>query len=251
MIARLIFICLLNAVLLLPAHASTLTVAAASDLRFALTDIAADYERAHPGTLINLVFASSGKLFSQLSQGAPYDLFLSADIDYPQRLYDAGLAAHAPVAYAQGRLLLWSTRHDIRNLALADLTQARFQRIAVAQPLHAPYGRLARDVLTQHGLWHTLQSRLVFADNIAHAAQLVASGAADVGLLAHSVVPHVEGYPRTIDHANASPLVQGYVITARTPDTVHAANQFADWLRGPSAQAVLVRYGFAVQDATP
>ena len=143
---------------------------------------------------------------------------------------------------------LWSTRHDIRTLSVADLTQSRFQRIALAQPLHAPYGRLARDVLRQHGVWDALQPRLVFADNVAHAAQLVASGAADVGLLAHSVVPADDGYARRIDHAGTAPLVQGYVITARSPAAQRLAAQFADWLHSAPAQAVLQRYGFSLVD---
>lgn len=233
------------------AQAASVMVAAAADLRFALTDITAQFEQAHPDVDIDLVFASSGKLFSQIVEGAPYHLFLSADIGYPQCLFDDGRATQPPVPYAHGQLVMWSTRHDIRALQLDDLTQSRFRRIAIAQPLHAPYGRLARDVLMHYGLWQSLQPQLVYADNVAHAAQLVASGAADVGLVARSVAQQHDGYLAAIDTSGVAPLVQGYVITTHGAQHLAATKQFIHWLHSRHATQVLSDYGFVPLAGTP
>lgn len=233
------------------AQAASVMVAAAADLRFALTDITAQFEQAHPDVDIELVFASSGKLFSQIVEGAPYHLFLSADIGYPQRLFDDGRAMQPPVPYARGQLVMWSTRHDICALQLDDLTQSRFRRIAIAQPLHAPYGRLARDVLMHHKLWQPLEPQLVYADNVAHAAQLVASGAADVGLVARSVAQQHDGYVATIDTSGVAPLVQGYVITTHGAQNLAATKKFIHWLHSRHATQVLSDYGFVPLAGAP
>lgn len=247
---------LLMSVLLTPALAlggERLTIAAASDLRYALTDIVADYEKQHPDQDIEVIFGSSGKMTTQILNGAPYDLFFSADIAYPRKLHAAGLAASEPAVYAIGRIVLWSRRLDAARLTLQDLTRDDIGRIAIASPDHAPYGARAREALQAAGVWEAVQPKLVFGENIAHAAQMAASGAADVGIIALSLAlfPDLAAQPHAlIDAGLHAPLLQAHIVTRHGADNPRARD-FDRYLRGPAAHAVMARYGFVVPDPEP
>lgn len=170
------------------AAAPEVTVAAASNLMPVLETLRAAWVAADPGLQVTVVGGASGTLYAQITQGAPYDLFLSADITYPAQLAAAGAADPATQrVFARGRLALWTTRRDLKIEDLsAALLDPSVQRIALAQPRTAPYGQAAELVLATLELSRAVSPRLVFADNIAQAAQWVATGHADVGFVALS-----------------------------------------------------------------
>lgn len=228
-------------------HAQPLRIAAASDLKFALDAIATEFTRSSDPVPMEIVYGSSGKFFTQIQQGAPYDLYFSSDIRYPEQLAASGQAASPVIPYAVGRLVLWSAQFDARTLALADLEQPRFRRIAIANPRHAPYGQRAEQALRAAGLWSRIEPRLVYGENIAQTAQFVQTGNAEVGLVALSLAlsPALSsrgGY--TLIPANLhEPLRQGFIITRHGRDQAAAA-RFAQFMTTPAAQKILLQYGF-------
>ena len=233
------------------AHAAAFTIAAASDLRFALDEIVALFRDEHPEQQVEVIYGSSGRMTTQIINGAPFDVFFSADISFPERLYAEGFAATKPKVYAIGRIVIWSTRFDASALTLADLaTDPRIRRIAIAQPTHAPYGMRAQEALESVGVWEAVQRRLVFGENIAHAAQMVESGAADAGIIALSLAKFptlaVHGH-YLIDDSLHQPLTQGFVVTRRGADKP-GVMAFAAFMETEAAHAIMVRYGFVMPD---
>lgn len=235
-----------------PAHAGQITVAAASDLQYALDAVIAAFAEVDAEAEIRVVYGASGNINAQITQGAPYDLYFSADISYPRALHEAGFAASEVRPYALGHLVLWSLREDVRELDLAELTDPRFRRIAIANPQHAPYGRRAREALQTTGILEQLQGRLVLGDNIAQTAQFVQSGNADAGLVALSLVlaPALrdKGWYRPIPAELHEPLLQGYIVTRRARDSA-LAWQFAAFIESDAAKDILRTYGFALPSA--
>ena len=168
---------------------AALTLAAASDLRFALDELLQPFRAARPGVRIDVVYGSSGKLSTQIRHGAPFDIFFSADRAYAQSLHDAGLTAGPPRAYAVGRLVLWSTDPALARLNLDEMVRhAAVQRFAIANPEHAPYGQRAVEALRTRGLLDAVRPKLVLGDNISQAAQFIDSGAAQAGIVAYSLL---------------------------------------------------------------
>lgn len=231
------------------AQSATITVAAASDLQGVLPEIAARFER-ESGVKSRLTFGSSGTFFAQIQNGAPFDLLLSADIDYPRRLEQAGLTAPGTLyQYAIGQIVLWTAT---RNQALVvgglpGLTSANVRRIAIANPEHAPYGRAAVAALKSAGIYEQVRAKLVLGENISQAAQFVQSGNADVGIVARSIVsiPRVaaEGVAIDIPSTSYPPIEQGAVVikAAKNQD---AARRFLAFLRTPAPIVLLRRFGF-------
>ena len=231
-------------------HAEKITVAAAADLKFALSDIRDAYLKSHPGDEIGLIFGSSGNFTSQIRNGAPYDLFFSADIAYPARLASEGLTASAVTPYAVGRIVLWQIGAG-KALELADLARPAIRKLAIANPKHAPYGARAQEALKKAGVWDAVEAKLVLGENIAQTAQFVESGAADAGIVALSLVesPALKGKGRytLIPESLHTPLQQGYVTTIRGRDKPLAA-AFARYVLAPGSVAILKRYGFTLPD---
>jgi molybdate transport system substrate-binding protein len=222
-----------------------ITVAAAADLHGALDGIAAAYQAAHPGSHIDLVYGSSGNLSTQIEHGAPFELFFSADSDYPQQLVEHGQAAGTPVPYAEGHIVLWSASIELKGVALGDLLQPRFGRVAIANPQHAPYGKRAEQALRAAGVWDALQPRLVLGENIAQTAQYVQSGNAQVGLVAESfaVNPQSKGSYVAVPAALYEPLKQSFVLTRYGKDSA-LAKDFMRYMQEAPAREVLAQYGF-------
>jgi molybdate transport system substrate-binding protein len=228
------------------------TIAAAADLKFALERIAADFQQRMPHRL-RLVFGASGNLATQIQQGAPFHLFLSADEDFVFRLADAGRTADRGQVYALGHLGIFVPRGSplkpdpsLRDLADA-LKDKRLERFAIANPAHAPYGMRAREALQAVGLWEAIQPRLVLGENISQTAQFVTSGAAQGGLISLSLAL-APGVAETGTFAQVPatlhrPLRQRMVLIDRAPP---AAIAFRDYLLTPPAQAVLRRFGFEI-----
>jgi molybdate transport system substrate-binding protein len=224
-------------------------VAAASDLKFALDDIAQRLARTRPALAVRPTYGSSGVVHAQLRQQAPYDVFLSADIEYPRDLVSRGIGAERDLfTYAVGRLVAWipeSSPLAIERDGLRALAAAR--RVAIANPRHAPYGRAAEAALRHAGVWDVVSGRLALGENVAQAAQFVQSGAADAGLIAKSVavVPAMQRAGRSWDVPEGfhPPLVQGGLILpwARSRD---AAARLRDYLLSAEGRQVLASYGF-------
>ncbi len=228
----------------------TVAVAAASDLQSALPPLLAAFEKA-TGITTTVSFGSSGNFFAQIQNGAPFDVFFSADIDYPRRLVAAGQAdGDSLYAYATGRLVLWTrndTGLDIRK-GLDLLRDPRVRRIAVANPDFAPYGRAAIAALRSSRVYDQVKDKLVFGENVSQAAQLAHSGNAEVGLLAHSLalgeamkstgafvdVP-VDAYP---------PVVQAAVLVSAAKNK-DAGRALLRYLKGAEARKILQAFGFA------
>lgn len=230
---------------------SSLRIAAAADLRFALDEIVAAWARAHPEAPLEVSYGSSGSFFAQIGQGAPFDLFFSADIDYPRRLVEAGLADGATLRpYAVGQIVVWvpaGSPLDVEGRGPAVLADPAVHRVAIANPEHAPYGRAAVAALEALGLAEVVRPKLVLGENVSQAAQFVESGNAEAGIIALSlaqaptlaargryVIVPPEAYPH---------LEQGAVVLAGAADPA-TARAFLDFVLGPDGRAILEGYGF-------
>ncbi len=233
------------------APGTAVSVAAASDLVFCLAALHDAFGRTPGAAPVTLVTGSSGNFFAQIKHGAPFDVFLSADIDYPRALIAAGLAsAPSLTPYAVGRLVLWTVRPD---LDLADLPalvrDARVKKFAIANPTHAPYGRAAAQALEKLGLTAAVAPKLVLGENIAQTAQFVQTGSADAGLVALSLVvaPALRDRGRWVEIPAAlhAPLEQAAVLTARGAANPAAARYLA-FLRTPAARTIFEQFGFTL-----
>ena len=229
------------------AHAADkLTIAAASDLRYALEEISSLFRQQHSAVQLNIVYGASGKLSTQIRHGAPFDMFFSADISFPAQLHQHGLAATAPQPYALGHLVLWSPKQNMAGISLSQLAEFNFNRLAIAQPAHAPYGQRAKQALQAAGVWQKVEPKLVYGENIAQTVQLAQSGGADIALIALSLARFPElasqGY-QLISTELHQPLLQAYVITRHGADNI-AARQFAAFMASPDVLSIMQRYGF-------
>ena len=226
-------------------------IAAAADLKFALDEISTAFRTKHPDITMQVSYGSSGNFFAQLSNRAPFDMFFSADVDYPRQLIAQGLAVKdTAFLYAVGRLVVWVPRAsalDLTRLGIHALADPSIRKIAIANPKHAPYGRAAEAAMKTLGVYETVRERLVLGENIAQTAQFVQTGAADIGIIALSLaiapalkeegrfweVP-LESYPR---------IEQGGVILPWATD-VAAAQAVRAFVLGEEGRAILHRYGF-------
>jgi molybdate transport system substrate-binding protein len=233
------------------AAATPLAVAAAADLRGTLEELKAGFEAGHPGVQLLLTFGASGSLTAQIQQGAPFDVFLSADTGFPEQLQKAGLAGAQDVfPYATGSLVLWVRRElglDPAREGLKLLTNPAIRKIAVANAQTAPYGRAAEAALKSADLHEALKPKLVFADNIAQAAQFLQTGAAEAGLVsaAQADQPALRqgGLAWVVPKDAYPPLRQAGVVLPRSP-VPELARAFRAYLTGAEGQAILARHGF-------
>lgn len=232
------------------ADAGKISIAAAADLKFCLDSLVQEYRKVHATDEIQVTYGSSGKAFTQIQQGAPFDVFFSADVEYPNKLAEAGLAASKPRLYALGRIVLWSATEDASKLDLRSLAQARFAKVAIANPSHAPYGKRAEEALRRSGLWDVVRPKLVMGENIAQTAQFVQSGNASIGILALSLVKSPafsgQGYS-LVPESLHSPLEQAVVILKRA-ERNPLATDFVDFLFTVPARKVFQRYGFSLPE---
>jgi len=230
-------------------QAQQLTIAAASSLKFALADVVSSFKLANPKADITLVFGSSGKLNAQVQQGAPFDLYFSADIAYLHALAEKGYAASEVMTYALGRIVLWSTHIDVCQMTLADLAKPQFRRIAIANPRHAPYGQRAVEALQAAGVWPQVQSKMVYGESIAHATHFVQTGNAQASIISLSLVlsPELANQGKYVlipEHLHA-PIEQGFMITRRASNNA-LAKRFADYMSHPEARRIMTQYGFTL-----
>ncbi|MBI4937404.1 MAG: molybdate ABC transporter substrate-binding protein [Nitrosomonadales bacterium] len=232
------------------AHAGgKISIAAAADLKFALDEIVALFNKAHPADRVETIYGSSGKFQTQIRQGAPFDLYFSADIAYPRTLRAEGFAASEVQPYAVGRIVLWSPSRDATRMALADLADPAIRRIAIANPKHAPYGKRAEEALKAAGMWEKVEAKLIYGENIAQAVQFVQTGNAQVGIVALSLAlsPELakEGGYALIPGELHQPLQQGFIITRRAAGNP-LAQAFVKFMSGNEAREIMNRYGFVL-----
>jgi molybdate transport system substrate-binding protein len=235
--------------------AGELLVAAASDLSAAAKDFIADFEK-RTGHTVKLSLGSSGNFHAQIRNGAPFDVFLSADLSYIRDLEKAGLTeTGSSFIYAIGRIVLWVPRSstlDVRALGMKALLEPQARRIAIANPDHAPYGRAAVSAMEKAGVYNAAKNKLVLGENISQTAQFVQSGAADIGIIALSLAltdtMKSSGIYWDIPLDSYPPMEQGAVMLmqARRAGHLAAAREFLDALRGPTGRAILQRYGFSL-----
>jgi molybdate transport system substrate-binding protein len=221
-----------------------LTVFAASDLAFAFHELVPRFERAF-GVTVTLVLGSTGNFARQIEHGAPADVFFAADESFVDRLVAGGmLIGETRALYAQGRLALVTAKTAGPKLTdLRQLLDARIRRVAIANPVHAPYGRAAREALATSGLWDAVQPKLVYGENIRQTLQYVQTGAVEAGIVALSIadVPEIEGVP--IDPSLHRPLNQAVAVVRRSPRP-ELGLAFMQFLNRPDERAIMKRYGF-------
>ncbi|MDR3682878.1 MAG: molybdate ABC transporter substrate-binding protein [Geothrix sp.] len=230
-------------------QAQTLNIAAAANLKAALDVLGPAFEAGHPGVRLQVSLGASGSLVAQIQQGAPFDVFLAADAEFPARLAAAGLAAGPSFPYATGRLVLW-VRRDLRLDPGRDgfrvLLDPAVKRVAVGHPVLAPFGRSAAAALRAAGLEEALKAKLVFGENIAQAAQFLQAGAAEAGFISSSqaLAPALAGgLVWVVPQAFYPVQKQCGVLLKRSPQPALAA-AFQAYLLGPGAQAQLARLGY-------
>ena len=229
---------------------AVLTVAAAADLRFALDDLVKVFEEQYPATRINVTYGSSGNFFAQFQNGAPFDLFFSADIEYPRKLAERGLGADNVFLYAIGCIVVWVPKDSpvaVDKLGIKALLEPSIRKIAVANPEHAPYGRAAVAALKALNVYDQVAFRLVYGENIAQTAQFVQSGAADAGMLALSlaVAPQMRDAGRFWQvPLDAYPRMEQGGIILKSSKNLETARAFRDFVLGDQGREVLKRYGF-------
>jgi len=230
----------------------TVSIAAAADLKFALDEIVREFGKRNTGIRINVVYGSSGNFFSQLANEAPFDVFLSADLDYPKKLAQQGVTLQdSEFTYAVGRIALWvptGSPIEVEKLGMSALKHASVVHIAIANPEHAPYGRAAEAAMRSTGIYESVKAKLVYGENVAQTLQFVQSGNAEIGIVALSlaVSPAVrkqgrfceapmESYPR---------MEQGGVILKWAKD-LEAARALRAFLMESEGRAILKKFGFS------
>ena len=246
---------IIGAIILLCACSSSalseeLIVAAAANVQFVLEELKASFEKSHPGIEIKTVIGSSGRLTVQIENGAPFDIFLSADMDYPQTLYKEGLAVNEPKVYVYGTLVLWT----IRDLNLSKWTEMiadpSIKKIAIASPKTAPYGRQTVNALKHYNLYMKVNKKFVYGESIAQTNQFISTGASDMGFTAKSVVlaenMKDKGKWIELDRDSYQPIAQGAVILkyAKDHDHLTAAQKFYEFIFSKEANNIYEKYGY-------
>ena len=229
-----------------------MTIAAASDLNFAFKVLVAEFEK-KTGVHVKLSLGSSGNFFSQISNGAPFDLYFSADIRYPRKLEDSGYAVSGSLyPYAVGRIVVWVPSRSslaVEKLGMETLLDPSIKKIAIANPKHAPYGRAAVAAMEHFKVYDRAKDKLVLGENISQAAQFVESGACDIGIVALSLAlaPSMKSAGKywEIPIEAHPPLEQGAVIL-KSSKSQEAAKRFLEFLKGSQGQEIMQRYGFTV-----
>jgi molybdate transport system substrate-binding protein len=253
---KLLILLLLTALSVTFASAQEITVAAAADMSVALPELAAAYTK-KTGEAVKLSFGASGNLTNQIRNGAPFDVFFSADEQYPQQLIAEGLAAKDTLyRYAIGRLVLWVPNDsplDLSKLGIQALLDPSVKKISIANPATAPYGRAAEATLRHFAIYDKVSGRLVIGENISQAAQFVESGNAQAGLVAlsHALAPAMKDKGRywTVPLDAYPTLNQAAVVLSKSKQQ-DAAHKFLDFLRTPEAASLLTNYGFSLPSET-
>lgn len=243
----LLFICLLTG---FSTYAQTqkLRIAVAANAQYVAKKLAEEFKR-ETNIDADLIVGASGKLTTQIEQGAPFDLFLSADMKYPQELADKNLTLEKPRIYAYGQLIMWTLNKVVKLTRLADLTQPVFHKIAIANPSLAPYGEATMQALDKLKLANQLKDKIVYGESIAQVNQYLLSGAAEVAFTAKSIVLDPEQKDKgkwvAVDEKLYQPIAQGVVVLkASSGKTLADAQKFYTFLFSAKAKTILKAYGY-------
>ncbi|NOS80679.1 MAG: molybdate ABC transporter substrate-binding protein [Nitrospira sp.] len=251
MIRAIIALCMLLMPGVNVAIAEVITIAAASDLNFVFRELVAEYEQL-TGDRVRLSLGSSGNFYAQIQNGAPFDLYFSADIAYPRKLEEAGLTVPGSLySYAIGRIVLWAGKDSRFDLSkgLEILRESTVKKIAIANPKHAPYGRAAVGAMEQAQVYDRVKDKLVFGENISQAAQFVESGAADIGIIAMSLAlaPPMQAAGRYWEiPADVHPPIEQGAVIIKGAKNQERAKAFLSFVQSAEGQAMMKRYGFIV-----
>jgi len=247
---KLIVLALLLVSAVTAASAQQLTVAAAADLQFAMKDLSARFEK-RTGIKVRTTYGSSGNFATQIESGAPFDIFFSADLQYPEKLAKDGFAVPDTLyRYAIGRLVLWvpnGSKIDV-DKGPAVLTDPNIHKIAIANPQHAPYGRAAVAALKSAGIYDKIEAKFVLGEGISQTAQFVESGNADAGLIALSLAisPTMKTRGRYVEvPQKAYPPIEQAAIVVKASKQGQAAAKFLAFLKTEEARGVLRSFGFS------
>lgn len=227
------------------------TVAAAANVQFVLAELTKDFESA-TGIKTEIILNSSGKLTAQIKEGAPYDIFVSADMKYPEELYKSGFATDAPKVYANGLLVLWTTRTGIKpDDALNALTSDEVKKIAIANPETAPYGTASVEAMNYYKVYDKVKNKLVYGESISQTNQYIISGSADIGFTAKSIVLSNEmqgkGTWMDVNRKAYNSIKQGAVILKHGKEANYdASKKFYDYLYSDKAKNILKKYGYVI-----
>jgi molybdate transport system substrate-binding protein len=230
---------------------SEIRVAVAANVQFAMQEIKAGFEK-ETGIKIETILGSSGQLTAQITQGAPYDIFISADMKYPFTLFTNKLAIEKPKVYARGSLVLWTMNQNIKvDKILKQLFDKKIEKIAIANPKAAPYGVAAVHALKYFGIYDKIKDKLVYGESIAQVNQFIVSKTADIGFTSKSVVisPNMKGKGvwEEIDTSAYDPIEQGFVILKYGYDNHRKeAQAFYDFMFSQKAIKILKKYGYKI-----
>lgn len=225
------------------------TIVVAANLKTAMDSIAKTYKQANPSDNIQISYGASGKFYEQISNGAPFDVFFSADMNFPTKLKENRFAISAVKLYAIGRIAIWSKKIDPTIQKMNSLLDPKVKKISIANPTTAPYGTKAVESMKRSKIYDKVKNNLVYGENIAQAAQFVAFGAADIGIIALSDVlsPAMKkerGKYYVIPQENHAPLEQGAIILKHAKGNA-TATKFYDYISSEKAKAILTYYGYS------
>ena len=227
-------------------NAQSITIAAAADLRNALDDITKLYKEKHPDVKVDVIYGSSGNLYQQMTNQAPYDFFFSADVSFPNKLEEQKLTAGKPTIYAVGHLVLWSATKDVSK-GLDLLKSDDIKKISIANPEIAPYGKRAVESLKYYKLYDIIKDKIVKGDNVSQAAQFVLTGNAEAGIIALSLAlsPQMssKGKYYLIDEKSYSKMEQAYVVLKKSEKKKELLD-FVKFLETKKVKDILSKYGF-------
>lgn len=223
-------------------------IAAAADLKFAMDSVIAAFSKEFPDLTIKAVYGSSGNFFEQIVNGAPFDLFFSADLDYPRKLQEQHKTLDAPVRYGIGQIVLWSKKTDPALAKMETLLQPGITKIAIANPAHAPYGKRAQESLQHYKVYDRVKDKLVLGENISQTAQYISSGAADIGIIALSLalspaMQQTGGKYWLIPAGTHEPLQQAYVSLSHAAGNA-GVPKFTTFINSAKARAIMSHFGF-------
>ena len=232
----------------------TVSIAAAADLIYCVAELNSEFRKRNADVDVEASNGSSGMFFQQIRQGAPFDIFMSADLDYPRKLAAEGhMDAASLTLYAIGRIVLWTTQKDVNvDMGLPVLRDSKVQKIALANPEHAPYGRAAKAAIEKAGLWKEIEPKVVYGENIVQAKQYAETGNAEIAVLALSLVkaPTMLGKGRywQIPEDMYPTLEQGAGLTTAGKAKA-GAQAYLEFLRTPEARKIFGKYGFLLPTA--
>lgn len=232
--------------------AAPIKVGAASDLAFAFKDVGAAFEQ-KTGRKVTFTFGSTGQLAKQISEGAPYDVFAAANVSFVDEVVQAGACdPETKAMYARGRVVIWTQASGgvAAAKAVPDLTDARFAKIALANPEHAPYGRAAKEALETAGIWDAVKPKIVYGENIQQTLQFAQTGNVEAAIAALSLAMVTKGGAyHLIDDSLHKPIDQALVVCKRGANPA-VAREFAAFVSSAEGRAIMKRYGFLLPGET-